>query len=488
MTIEAATRAPLAGRRIQVATAMVVAASVACGGDAVSPRLDYAYLKIAVQSAGSDLDENGYAIALDAWPAKRMAGDSLRALESFALSGGTHRILLDDVAPNCSVKGANPREVTTEVGKVSDVAFDVVCVPTAIAVTTRTTGPDSPDGLSLLVSEQPVAANESPPIRLSANGSRTVGHLKPRSYTVSLLTPRHCTVAGGSPITVNVSANTTTPLVFDVACVPATRSEKIAYVIGTVAGQSSGGTLALVNVDGTGAELLQPGNSPSWSPGRTQLAFTTTACSEGFYYAYCTGGLDVVDPETGNLAGLSRGFAFHPSWGRSGSAIAFDFGSGLGDQELAVMKLPSGSVTPIIILGLRSKERPSFSPDEKRIAFTCKAGNTDLCIVDADGLNLVRLTDDPQVDDHAAWSPDGARIAFTRYPGGVADEASAEIVVIDLATARMTTLTKGMEPSWSPDGSRLVFAGGDGLFIIGADGANRTRLTTGRHHAPAWRP
>jgi hypothetical protein len=34
----------------------------------------------------------------------------------------------------------------------------------------------------------------------------------------------------------------------------------------------------------------------------------------------------------------------------------------------------------------------------------------------------------------------------------------------------------------------LVFAGGDGLFAIGADGSNRRRLTTGAHSAPAWRP
>ena len=121
--------------------------------------------------------------------------------------------------------------------------------------------------------------------------------------------------------------------------------------------------------------------------------------------------------------------------------------------------------------------------------FVCKwAATTDLCIVNADGTGLVRLTNDAEIDDNPAWSPDGTTIAFTRYPAGRTDDASADLVLMKLATSQITTLTKGLEAAWSPDGSKLVFAGGDGLFVIGADGANRRRLTTGAHRAPAWRP
>jgi len=109
-------------------------------------------------------------------------------------------------------------------------------------------------------------------------------------------------------------------------------------------------------------------------------------------------------------------------------------------------------------------------------------------LVNADGTGLVRLTNDAEIDDRPAWSPDGTTITYTRYPAGRTDDASADLMLLKLATSQSTTLTKGTDAAWSPDGSKLVFAGGDGLFVIGADGTGGRRLTTGAHRAPGWRP
>jgi hypothetical protein len=481
--IQRARFADRAVRRSRVAVALLAAAAVACTSDNLLSRPDYAYVKVIVQSSGADMDIDRFTVVVDALQPRRMSGDTLRAVDDFVLSPGTHAIRLDDVAANCAVKAPNPRIVTAVIGQVAEVAFEVVCIPTGLAVTTHTTGPDSPDALSLIV-------NEQPPITVSSNGLKTIGHLSPGSYSVTLRAPSHCSVSGGGRFTIAVAANAVTPVPVDVTCTTAARLEKIAYVTYSTIGTSTVRWIGIVNADGTGAETLRPGDAPTWSPARTQLAYSTTDCYDyDDYGIVCTGGLRLLDPETGNFANLSDGFGYHPSWGRSGSAIAFEAGSNMGTQELAIMKLPSRSVTPIVFAGPLSRERPSLSPDEKRIAFTCKWGATvDICIVNADGTGLVRLTDDVEHDDGPAWNPDGTSIAFSRHPVGGSDEASSEIVVMDLARSKLTTLTTGTEPAWSPDGSRLVFAGSDGLFVIGADGTGLRRLTTGAHHAPAWRP
>lgn len=56
---------------------------------------------------------------------------------------------------------------------------------------------------------------------------------------------------------------------------------------------------------------------------------------------------------------------------------------------------------------------PDWSPDGRSLAFvrSCE-GNADLHLVDADGTNLVRLTETPGREGAPAWSPDGTRLAY----------------------------------------------------------------------------
>ncbi len=105
---------------------------------------------------------------------------------------------------------------------------------------------------------------------------------------------------------------------------------------------------------------------------------------------------------------------------------------------------------------------PRWSPDRKRIAFirdmdrNMDQTSSELFIMNADGTNVQRLTDNNVSDGYPSWSPDGKRIAFDSGRSG-----GWEVHVIDLATLHVTQLTEGAQgsgvPDWSPDGTQIVY-------------------------------
>ncbi|MEA2844008.1 MAG: TolB protein, partial [Actinomycetota bacterium] len=84
------------------------------------------------------------------------------------------------------------------------------------------------------------------------------------------------------------------------------------------------------------------------------------------------------------------------------------------------------------------------------------AGNLEIYTLDADGSNLVRVTDNPAVDSYPAFSPDGSKIVFETNRDG-----NFEIYVMNAdgsAPARLTTSgSTDFAPVWKPDGSKIAF-------------------------------
>ena len=122
-----------------------------------------------------------------------------------------------------------------------------------------------------------------------------------------------------------------------------------------------------------------------------------------------------------------------------------------------------------------------------KIAFTCVGvdGNRDICVMDGDGGNEVRLTEDPARDEGPSWSPDGTRIAFNN---------GHAIKVMDSDGQNLIELTPiGRAPAWSPDGTKIAFTGFKALkkqiWVMDADGGNQIQLThLGSNYNPAWSP
>jgi WD40-like Beta Propeller Repeat len=111
---------------------------------------------------------------------------------------------------------------------------------------------------------------------------------------------------------------------------------------------------------------------------------------------------------------------------------------------------------------------PAWSPDGSRIAFAregrpakAATGNTDIYVVNADGTDVVRLTDDPMMEYAPTWSPDGSRIAFEAYDlaSGGNPPSPLRLYVMNADGTGMEALgPKNVEgPSWSPDGTEIAF-------------------------------
>ena len=147
---------------------------------------------------------------------------------------------------------------------------------------------------------------------------------------------------------------------------------------------------------------------------------------------------------------------------------------------------------------------PVWSPDGKRIVFVSdRDGHPDIIpgwftseiyVMDADGGNEQRLTENRRNDDTPSWSPDGKRIAFASDRKG--HFVNFEIYVMDADGGNQRRLTENRAwdrfPSWSPDGERIAFMSqSDGnleIYVMDADGGNQKNLTNNRNGDgdPAW--
>ena len=133
---------------------------------------------------------------------------------------------------------------------------------------------------------------------------------------------------------------------------------------------------------------------------------------------------------------------------------------------------------------------PTPMPASGRIAFqSYRDGNWEIYVMNADGSDVTRLTDNYAEDWHPSWSPDGRRIAFNSDRDG-----DHEIYVMNADGSEVTRLTDNeageWDPSWSPDGRRIAFHSGNEIYVMNADGSGVTQLTNNEagNWGPSWSP
>ena len=169
-----------------------------------------------------------------------------------------------------------------------------------------------------------------------------------------------------------------------------------------------------------------------------------------------------------------------------------------------------GRISKIFLTMTLMNGTPSWSPDGKRIAYASKRDDghehphREIYVMDADGKNQQRLTNNHDNDQFPSWSPGGKRIVFSSVKEGhfIGEvKITDEIYVMDADGGNQQRLTENRKndwfPSWSPDGKRIAFASdrkGDlqnfEIYVMDANGGNQQRLTENRKNDwfPSWSP
>ena len=263
-------------------------------------------------------------------------------------------------------------------------------------------------------------------------------------------------------------------------------------------GGGSGGAIWIADtVGGTPRRVAKDGRWTPWvwSPTKDQLAVVRGS------------GTILVDVATGHETHLGRTAAFvnhvdgyavqAMTWSPDGTQIAYSGGPGGGSvysidaqsgEHSVLVPRPAGAGWVVDI---------DWSPDGQHLAITyedsvggCCRDQLYLANADGSGVHLVdgNVSGGPWPDWHPGesvstqWSPDGTRLAYSRFTGRHSQKTQLWMVSPDSSVPSLIT-TPGGNAAWSPDGSRIAVANESGVgdvsqtggvtryyFVVDADG------------------
>ena len=188
----------------------------------------------------------------------------------------------------------------------------------------------------------------------------------------------------------------------------------------------------------------------------------------------------VINEDGSNMTRLwgdergATGMLGHLAVSPDGRKIAFFYNRNGTPEHIYVINADGSDLSKLAPDDEELEEDPAFSPDGSKIAFSCQLGKpqTELvlpnlgrvvarvfqvCIMNADGSNVKRLTNPPSENTRPLFSSDGRKIVFnSRYRNG-----GEQIYMMNADGSNVTRLTnlrdRPLLGAFSPDGRKIVF-------------------------------
>lgn len=160
---------------------------------------------------------------------------------------------------------------------------------------------------------------------------------------------------------------------------------------------------AIVNLDKAAKQVSY--DRIVWSPNGEHIALGTSSRYEGY-------NIYLMNRDSLQMIKLDAENAHDPVWSPDSTKIAYVKGISVNTQEIFVADIATFEQFNLVQAYVLNSHL-AWSPDGERIAFISSYdGSPQLYIVNKDGSELRRLTDQPTPLEHFVWSPDGENIAF----------------------------------------------------------------------------
>ena len=244
----------------------------------------------------------------------------------------------------------------------------------------------------------------------------------------------------------------------------------------------------LTNDEGTNEVKLTNGNalnsSPCWSPDNEKIAFVSNRDgSEDIYIMYSDGSKPtrITYTEFPEL-NLSSG-----CWSPDGEKMIF------GDTSGGIFLISSGNeeIENITPGPNNNGYYPVWSPDGNKISFTStRDGNEEVYIMNPDGSDQERLTNNPDYDTCYSWSPDSKKLACETFRNRI-----MQFYVMNADGSGKTDLIDAKDvlgiwrPEWSPTGDKILYTviekdySSASLYIMNKDGTESRKLNINESNA-----
>lgn len=275
-------------------------------------------------------------------------------------------------------------------------------------------------------------------------------------------------------------------------------ARKILFIMITPTPEGSKTDLCVMDTDGREIRhILQPDPTtrilnPSWSPDSNHIIYR-----QDFR-------IFIIDDNGNNVVNVPQDrfkHGFLPAWSPKRTQIGYieivtTSQPPPNPLQIYMMNIAAANVIPLTSGGDEDRIPLAWHPDGQRILFvTLTTQWSDLFVMDNNGENIINLTQTPELEGNASWSPDGKQIVFHREVGE--EEIAIFIMEADGQNPQRLTfeIDLNLAPAWSPDGNKIAFLsyrnGALRIYTMDTNGQNVQQLAPNQREfdgPPVWSP